>query len=159
MFYHALPCFTMYINLETVGPHHDQSYIGHLRSSELPSCGWFHHHSSDIGSQSGFPIYISHIKKNIFLCLIFSHHGKCPIYFPYMSYVPFYISHIFPIYFPYIFLQIGSFFCWPHDLRHPDAVLGAMLKLTFIPTARSCGVYSIVLGVQIGKIKFERINL
>jgi hypothetical protein len=106
-----------------------------------------------------FPIF-SHIKKkNIFLCLIFSHHGKCPIYFPYMSYVPFYISHIFPIYFPYISLQIGSFFCWPHDLRHPDAVLGAMLKLAFIPTARSCGVYSIVLGVQIGKIKFERINL
>jgi hypothetical protein len=59
-----------------------------------------------------FPIF-SHIKKkNIFLCLIFSHHGKCPIYFPYMSYVPFYISHIFPIYFPtdrFVFLLAS----WP----------------------------------------------
>ena len=76
-----------------------------------------------------------------FLCLMFS-----PFNFPY-------ISHIFPIYFPYIsnifpiYFPTDRFvFCWPHDLRHPDAVLGAMLKLTFIPTARSCGVYSIVLG-------------
>ena len=101
-----------------------------------------------------FPIF-SHITKISSYVLFFLTMENVP----YISHIcPMFLS-IFPIYFPYISLQIGSFFCWPHDLRHPDAVLGAMLKLAFIPTARSCGVYSIVLGVQIGKIKFERINL